>query len=118
MSGLTLDSNEAAFNMQCTTSEQFDRLRIRDLFFLEDPRRKAVGRVLVEDRARALQDDRAGVVLGVDEVNGAAADLATVRQDGFVHAPAVHAASTEGRQQRRVNVNDFARVFWGNVKQA
>ena len=42
---------------------------------LEDAGGEGLGRVVVEHRHGLLEDDRAGVVGGVGEVDGAAADL-------------------------------------------
>src|SRR5690606_8793576 len=58
--------------------------------------RERVGGVVLEDRDGLLEEDRAGVVAVVGEVDGGAGDLHAGGQDGLVHAAAVHAAAAEG----------------------
>ena len=49
-----------------------NRLGIEAVLFDEDPRRQRLDRVVVEHRHRRLQDDRAGVEIAVDEMDGRA----------------------------------------------
>ena len=65
----------------------------------EHPRGQGLGRVVVQHRHDALQQNRPVIVLIVDEVDGAAAHFRAIFQHGFVHVVPVHAVSAESRNQ-------------------
>jgi len=75
--------------------EQADRRGVSDAFLLEDAFGQGIGRVARQDGHGTLQDDRAGVVFVVGEVDGAAARLLAGGQNGFVDVMAVEALTTE-----------------------
>src|SRR5262249_22548788 len=72
---LLRDAHAPPLTVKAAFGEQPNRLGVGFALLLEDAGRKAVGRVVVEDRHGALQDDGAVVVDVVGEMDGAAADL-------------------------------------------
>ena len=60
-----------------------------------------LGGVVIVDRDGALEDDRAGVIGVVGEVDGAAGDLHPVVEHGLVDLGAVIALAAEGGDERR-----------------
>ena len=65
-----------------------------------------------------LDEDRAGVVGLVGEVDGAAGDLASGFEDGSVDVKAVHARSAECGQEGGVDVEDAEDVVVGDPQEA
>lgn len=72
-----------------------DGLGICHAFFGEDAGSEGIGRVGGFDGAGSAEEDRAGVVRGVAEVNGAAGDRSAGSEDGAVDALAEEARATE-----------------------
>src|SRR5687768_14423798 len=112
------DLHSAADDPQAVLLEQSDGLGVGDFFFFEYAVGEGVGRVIFEHGADALEDNRAVVVLLIDEVNGAAGDFAAVGEDGFVNFSAVHSGAAEAGEERGVNVHDAAVVARGNGEHA
>lgn len=75
---------------------------------------KRFGRIVVEHRHRALQNDRAVIVLMIDEMNRAAALPSARRQHGFMDAMPVHSFSTKRGDQRRMDIDDSVAEILGN----
>ena len=97
---------------------QAQRFRVRDGLFVEDAAGQGLGRVVRGDREAALEEDRAVVVLVVDVVHRAAAELAAAFEDGAVYAAAVEALASESREQGGVDVEDVAYSALGDVELA
>ena len=95
-----------------------DRPRIRP----RTPARPAYRACRRPARARLLQDDRPVVVLVVDEVDRAAADLGAVFQHGLVHVVPVKALAAKRRDQGRMDVEhavfEIRRESASSVKKA
>ena len=98
--------------------EQGDRVGVGDFFFFENAVGEGFGGVVVEDGAGALKDDGAGVVAAVDEVDGAARQLAAVGEDGFVNFSAVHPAAAEAGEEGGVDVHGPAVIAGGEFEEA
>lgn len=73
------------------------------MLLLEDAGGEGVGVVARQNRNGRLSDDRSGVHLRADEMNSAAGDF----DAGFNHPP-MDVEALERRQQRRVDVEQFA----------
>ena len=78
------------FDLQSLLLEELDCLRIGELFFREDSCCEGLRSVVFFHDASALEDDRAGVVGAVYEVDSAAADFAAVGENRFVDVLAEH----------------------------
>src|SRR3989442_5957460 len=63
-------------------------------------------RIFVEDGDSGLQNDRAGVEIFVDEMHGAAGEF-----DAVFEGLALRFEAGEGREQRRVNIQDAVWIF-------
>ncbi len=73
---------------------------------LKHPGGQHVGRIVVHHRHGLLQNHRAVIVLVVDEVDGAPAQLDAVVDCRLMHMMSEVAFSAERRHQRRVDVDD------------
>ena len=62
-------------DLELAGGEEADRFGKRCAFGLEDPRGEGRGVVEIEDGNGHLEDNRAGIVSGIDEVNGAAREF-------------------------------------------
>src|SRR5258707_13082415 len=71
------------------------------MFLFQDAVGKGVLVVGIEDGDDGLQDDGAGVEIFVDEVDGASGEL-----DAVVEGLLLRFEAGEGRQERRVNIED------------
>ena len=69
-----------------------------------------LGGVAGQDLHRLLQQNGAAVALLVDKVHGGTGHLAAPGQSSLMGAQAVHAGPAEGRDERRVNIQDAARM--------
>lgn len=98
--------------------EEVDGLWVGFAFEGEDAGGEGVGGVVVEDGAAVLDEDGAGVVGVVGEVDGAAGDLAAVVEDGLVDVVAVHALAAEAGEEGGVDVEDFALVVGWDDQEA
>ena len=74
-------------------------------------------RVAFQNGAAALKDDGAGVVGGVDEMDGAAGDLRAVVEHRLMDALAIETRPSEGGEKRGVNVHRLAGPFRGDFQQ-
>src|SRR5262245_1671457 len=91
-----IDAHDASCDANAATGDEADDFGERFAFGGEDAGGEGVGRVVVEDRHDALQDDRAVVVLIINEVNGATADLRAIVEHRFVNVMPVHSPTAEG----------------------
>ena len=62
-----------------------------------------------------MQQDGAAVALLVDKVDGGTGHLAAPGQSSLMGAQAVHAGPTEGRDERRVNIQDAAGIGFNDT---
>lgn len=113
-----IDADAAAFDLKAMLGEESYRLWIRDHFFFKDAGSKRIGSVVVENGTGALEDDGAGIVGVVDEVDGAAGDFAAVIDDGLVDVVAEHPFAAEGGEEGGVDVHGAAEVAIGEVEEA
>src|SRR6266436_5830234 len=81
--------------------DDFYGLGVDAMFLFQDALGKGVLVVGVEDGDDGLQDDGAGVEIFVDEMDGAAGEL-----DAVVEGLLLRFEAGEGRQERRVNIED------------
>src|SRR5690606_30241790 len=102
--GSGLDADDAAVDGDPVLCEEPDGLRIDPVLHFQYTCGEGFRRIAGEDGDGLLQDDGAGVVLLVDEVDRRARPAYAVGQDGFVHAAAVHPFATESGQERRVDI--------------
>ena len=72
--------------------------------------RQRFGGIPIADGAAALEDDRAGVIGFIHEVNGAAADLAPLVQHRLMHFTAIHALAAERGKKGGMDVERSAGV--------
>lgn len=90
-------------------------LRVGDALLLEDAGGEGVWRVARQHRAAALEDYGAAVVLGVDEVDGAARLGVPGVDDGLVDVVPVHAGAAVAGEQGGMDIDNAARVGGGDV---
>ena len=112
------DPYAAAFVVHAMGGDQLQRFDVGVAFLAEDSGGERIGRVVLEDRACPLHDNRAGVVRLVGEVDRAAAYLAAGGEDGFVNVVAEHTFAAETGQQSRVDVHDAPGVVVWDRDQA
>src|SRR5579883_2980816 len=91
----------AALDPVAAGEHDADCFRVDAVFLGQDARRERFDRVVVFDRNRALQDDRAGVEVLIYKVHGAAGDLDAVFQRLLLGVE-----PGKGRQQGRMNVEN------------
>src|SRR5581483_5244478 len=94
------DAHAPSFHLQPALRKKADRFRIRDFLFLKHPAGERMNRVIVQHPTGSLNDDRPGVVMRIDKMNGAPADPAAMIQHRLVHLRAVHPLSAEAGEQR------------------
>jgi len=81
--------------------DDFYGLGVDAMFLFQDALGKGVLVVGIEDGNDGLQDDGAGIEIFVDEVDGASGEL-----DAVVEGLLLRFEAGEGRQERRVNIED------------
>ena len=69
-------------------------------------RRQRISRIAFQHGHASLHNDAAVIDLLVHKMRGRAGDLRAVGEDRLVHVMAVHAHAAEGRDQRRMDVDD------------
>lgn len=84
-------------------------------FEFKDPRGERLWGVTGEDGAAFLQDDRAVIELGIDDVDGASALVVAGLKGGAMHAGAVAPGPTVSREQGGVDVDDASLKAGRNV---
>src|SRR4051812_21563103 len=82
--------------------DDVDRFRVRDVFLYQNTRSKSVFGIAFKHRYRLLHYDRPVIYLFIDQMHGAARNFGAVGN----HIP-VCVFACEGRQQRRMDVQDL-----------
>src|SRR2546427_1306186 len=96
----------AADDLEFSFQDNLNGFGIDTMLLFENFFGEGCFRIFVEDGDSGLQNDRAGVEIFVDEMHGAAGEF-----DAIFEGLALRFEAGEGREQRRVDVQDAVWIF-------